>query len=228
MRAASAPSGTGTAEPPPGLPAPGTRDARDAVAVDVVGQLAHFWTRPDLGEARSSTQVRAVEVDVLNGMSSAPGRLPLWLPQGKRKRLELVDEYERLFVGPGQVPCPPYESFWREDVPIDVRRSLMGPCVADLHRCYRELGLVLSREVGELPDHIGVELEALAYAMSSEETRPVARRILVEHLAHFVPRLCRAVAKETTHGFYRDLARLTAEWFAEASRGTEAGSDATT
>ncbi len=126
----------------------------------------------------------------------------------------LLEEYERLFVGPGQVPCPPYESFWREDVPVDIRRTLMGPCTADLKRAYLDLGLQVSSSSGELPDHVAIELEALAYALSFEETAPVARQLFEEHLAQWLPRLCRAVAHEAEEGFYRDLAVLTLDWLA--------------
>jgi TorA maturation chaperone TorD len=65
-----------------------------------------------------------------------------------------------------------------------------------------------------LPDHIAIELEAMAYALSFEETAPVARRIFEEHLARWLPRLCRAVAHEVEEGFYRDLAVLTLDWLA--------------
>jgi TorA maturation chaperone TorD len=137
----------------------------------------------------------------------------------------LLDEYERLFVGPGQVPCPPYESFWREDVPVDIRRTLMGPCTADLKRMYLELGLRVSSRAGELPDHIAIELEAMAYALSFDETGPVARQIFEEHLAQWLPRLCRAVAHEAEQSFYRNLAVLTLDWLA-AIKGYFAVADA--
>ena len=137
----------------------------------------------------------------------------------------ILDEYERLFVGPGQVPCPPYESFWHEDVPVDIRRTLMGPCTADLNQIYSELGLRVSPRSGELRDCIAIELEATAYALSSDETGPVARRLFQEHLARWLPRLCRAVAHEAGEGFYRDLAVLTLDWLA-AIKGYFASADA--
>jgi TorA maturation chaperone TorD len=144
---------------------------------------------------------------------SAPGHETVRLPE-VGDATGLLEDYENLFVGPGQVPCPPYESFWREDVPVDIRRTLMGPCTAELKDLYRELGLQVSVDSGELPDHVAIELEALAYGMASPKTEGVARRICQEHLAKFVPRLCRAVTHDAESAFYRDLGLLTLEWMA--------------
>jgi TorA maturation chaperone TorD len=147
-------------------------------------------------------------------VSSEPACEPVELAGGAVDSSELLDEYERLFVGPGQVPCPPYESFWREDVPVDIRRTLMGPCTAELKELYRELGLQVSASSCELPDHVAIELEALAYSLSSDEMGAVASRLFGEHLARFLPRFCRAVAHDAESSFYRDLAALTLDWMA--------------
>jgi len=77
-----------------------------------------------------------------------------------------------------------------EDVPVDIRRTLMGPCTAELKEIYLELGLQVSSLSGELPDHIAIELEAMAYALSFDETEPMARRLFDKHLAQWLPRLC--------------------------------------
>jgi TorA maturation chaperone TorD len=180
------------------------------VAVDL---LAHFWSRPVTDEVASWTEARDIEVETNRRISSDPVREPVRLPDPE-EALGLLDEYERLFVGPGQVPCPPYESFWREDVPVDIRRTLMGPCTADLRRIYNELGLQVSARSGELPDHIAIELEALAYALSLEETDAVACQLFEGHLVQWLPRLCRAVAHEAEEDFYRNLAVLTLDWLA--------------
>ena len=181
--------------------------------VAAVDLLAHFWSRPVSDEVASWAEARDLEAETDSRISSDPLREPVIVPDLEEVPA-LLDEYERLFVGPGQVPCPPYESFWREDVPVDIRRTLMGPCTADLKRMYLELGLRVSSRAGELPDHIAIELEAMAYALSFDETGPVARQIFEEHLAQWLPRLCRAVAHEAVAGFYRELAVLTLDWLA--------------
>ncbi|MGO9196175.1 MAG: molecular chaperone [Acidimicrobiales bacterium] len=196
---------------------PGSEPPETATIVAAVDLLSHLWSRPVAGEVQIWVDVTPVEAETHRRISSNPSRLPIRRPVDVDEALELLDEHERLFVGPGQVPCPPYESFWREDVPVDIRRTLMGPCTADLRQLYLELGLDLSSEGSELPDHVAVEFEALAYALSFEETAVVARRLL-EHLGHWLPRLCRAVAIETEHEFYRDLAAVTLDWLVAAKR----------
>jgi TorA maturation chaperone TorD len=88
----------------------------------------------------------------------------------------------------------------------------MGPCTEDLRRLYEALGLRVASAVGELPDHVAVELEALAYALESPATEAVARALLADHLAAWLPKLCRGVAHEATRPFYRELAALTTAW----------------
>lgn len=121
----------------------------------------------------------------------------------------LADEYERLFVGPGRVPCPPYESLWREDVPRRLQGSLFGPCVGDLESCYAGLGVRAVSGAGELPDHIGVELEALAVAMTDPGYAPIARALLHDHLNTWVSPFCDAVRGHAESRYFRALAADT-------------------
>jgi TorA maturation chaperone TorD len=124
----------------------------------------------------------------------------------------LLAEYESLFVGPGPVPCPPYESYWRDDVPVYLRRSLMGPCTEDLRRLYQQLGLRVATAAGEMPDHVALELEALAYALKMPDAELVAHALVVDHLTAWLPKLCHAVADQATHLFYTELAASTISW----------------
>jgi TorA maturation chaperone TorD len=168
--------------------------------------LAHWWSRPLPDEL--DTWLRTG--DVAQQVSGQMGTVGLEWDTGDR--LALLDEYERLFVGPGPVPCPPYESFWRGDVDIELRYGLMGPCTATLRRVYEHLGLELRPSAGELPDHLPIELEALAYALSLADSIEAARSLFFDHVQKWLPWFCRAVAREAGHPFYRDLARLTNDW----------------
>jgi putative dimethyl sulfoxide reductase chaperone len=176
-------------------------------ALAAVELLAHWWSRPVPEEVAVWLAAADVEDEVQRRLLGRTGTESL----ARLACGELLVEYERLFVGPGPVPCPPYESFWREDVPIDVRRSLMGPCTADLRRLYGELGLEVVPERGELPDLVSIELEALAYAISCRN-EPVAQELFMSHLKKWLPRLSRAVAREAEHTFYRELAQLSLAW----------------
>ncbi len=176
--------------------------------------LAHWWSRPVADEVSIWPSAADLEERLCSLMSDSAERLSWVL----HEPLMLLDEHERLFVGPGPVPCPPYESFWREDVPVDIRRSLMGPCTADLRHIYHELGLELTPTSGELPDHVAVELEALVYGLSLEGTEPAARSLFFDHVRKWLPRLCRAVAHEAEQPFYRDLAAVTLDWLGPLQR----------
>lgn len=202
-----------TATPPgnPGEPySDESRVSPDRLAVrTAVELLAHWWSRPTSDEMDVWRAAVGVESDTARALS---GDDVSWLSCFSlvRSTDELLEEYERLFVGPGPVTCPPYESYWREDVPIDIRRSLMGPCTADLMEIYAALGLRAGSF--ELPDHVAVVFEALAFGLSWEPADDVSRRIVSEHLRGFLPRLCRAVDHEAEQPFYRRLAQVTLDW----------------
>jgi TorA maturation chaperone TorD len=132
----------------------------------------------------------------------------------------LADEYERLFVGPGRVPCPPYESLWRDDVPPRLAGSLLGPCVGDLESCYDGLGLRVAP--GELADHVAVELEALAVALTGTESLPIAAALLRDHLTRWAGAFCAAVGRHADSGYYRTLAADTIRLLGTVERSVTA------
>jgi TorA maturation chaperone TorD len=195
-------------------PSSATERPSAEVVIAAVDLLSHFWSRPVATEIQIWSEADDIEARTHRLIASDPASQPLEVRLSLEESLDLLDEYERLFVGPGQVPCPPYESFWREDVPVDIRRTLMGPCTAELKELYLELGLQVSSGSGELPDHVAVELEAIGYAVLFDKTGAVAKRLFDEHLCRFLPRLCRAVSHDTQSPFYRDLAALSLDWMA--------------
>lgn len=187
-------------------------EAERDISAAAASLLAHWWSRPVAAEVDTWLRMAEMGAEVARRLSGNSGNGGRYHPGDVSA---LLDEYERLFVGPGQVPCPPYESFWRDDVPIDIWHSLMGPCTADLRRIYRELGIDLAPSAGELPDHVAVEFEALAYALSQTDSHDVAKTLVADHLGQWLPRLCRAVASEAGHPFYAGLAAVTPEWLAQ-------------
>ena len=82
----------------------------------------------------------------------------------------LAKEYLRLFVGPGHIPCAPYESVHRKDRPDFERGLVMGPSTADVRRAYLAAGLDVSKSYTDLPDHIAAEMEFMQF-LCAEETR---------------------------------------------------------
>lgn len=200
-------------------------DIDAASATSALELLAHWWSRP-LPEELDSWLTNS---DLARQVGSQMGT-PDTLAWDTEDALGLLNEYERLFVGPGPVPCPPYESFWRDDVAIDLRYGLMGPCTAEVRDLYEQLGLELKASTGELPDHLPIELEALAYALERAESGDVVRSLFFDHVGKWLPWFCKAVEREAEHDFYRDLAGMTRAWLpaiehylAKATRDPGAG-----
>ena len=188
----------------------GEADPGRNATVEQVALLAHWWSRPTPDEREAWSDCRDAAARI-GGTSSAL----TWLDQDETAAAALLDEHERLFVGPGPVPCPPYESYWRQDVADDMRGSLMGPCTADLRDLYALLGLEIKPNSGQFTDYLPIELEALGYALGLPEHGEVAGRIFLGHLHGWLPRLAMTVQRATRHPFYRELALMTIRWDAD-------------
>lgn len=129
---------------------------------------------------------------------------------------ELRIEYTRLFVGspPFKAVSLPYESYWRQ-------KTIMGPPVGELAQLFEEIGLRLSDEFTDLPDHVSVELEfmnqiyrsLIDHTSNGDETE--TERLLsikddfVENHLDWIDDFCVKVERESKIGYYRNLASLT-------------------
>lgn len=133
----------------------------------------------------------------------------------------LVEEHERLFVGPGRTPCPPYESMWMDDAPPD-RGIMMATAAGAVLNLYRRAGLTMRPHPGELPDHLVVECEALTWCLERNHQPDVARALLTDHLARWVPQFCAAVRTAAGHPYYQALAELTPAWIAALASEVDA------
>ena len=93
--------------------------------------------------------------------------------------------------------------------------------VADL---YRGLGLDVTAAAHELPDHVAIELEALAFALRAEGAAAEEARaaLLHEHLLGWLPSLCAAVEREARQPFYAALPRITTAWVERLARDVPA------
>ena len=158
-------------------------DVRAAGFAPAARLLASWWSAADGGRGRPlgrglgrggrdrrSARVSSASVDVLRGAAEEVE------PDALR------EEYERLLVGPGRVPCAPYESLWRGDQPRREQGRLMAACAAEVARLYADIGLRVRPDAHELPDHLVVEWEALAYAFE-HEAADAAALLVRDHLA---------------------------------------------
>lgn len=128
-------------------------------------------------------------------------------PHGCQARA-LDEEYTRLFVGPGSLPAPPWESVYRTE-----ERLLFDWPTLEVRQAYQQVGLAVSRP-GEPDDHIGLELLFMALlceraAAGDEAAAEAQRRFLQEHLLQWAPVFASDLARHARTDLYRGLAHAT-------------------
>ncbi len=125
-------------------------------------------------------------------------------------------EHARLFIGPGELPAPPYGSVY-----LDEGRRLFGPSTSAAAHSYEEAGLVLDEVQHELPDHVAAELEflhvlawreqeALARSALEEADRAhdAAHGFLTQHLGRWAQPFAQRIQEHTTEPVYRHLSEV--------------------
>ncbi len=182
------------------------------VSADAAALLSQWWSRPT-GETRSVWgRGWEVAVDLAAELDLHPGEIEELRDAAQTAEPEsMLAEYERLFVGPGAAPCLPYESLWSSGVRRREAGSVMGPAALAVSDLYRTIGLSLRDEAHELPDHVMIEWEALAYALERGADEAAAE-LLETHLARWMGPFCEQVAAESELPYYRTLAAITRAW----------------
>lgn len=137
-------------------------------------------------------------------------------------RLTLEVDYNRLFVGPGTLLAPPYESFYATvGVQPDGRGQVRGLPEREVSAEYAAHGLGMPEAFVEFPDHIAVELEYLALLAAQEADAWEAgdaelatslqadqERFREDHLGTWLHEFARRVAEGAQTAFYRSVASL--------------------
>ena len=144
---------------------------------------------------------RATDLPALRAMPGLSEALAL---QAGGDDAQLVDalavEYQRLLG----FNLPPYESLF-----LDPSAMLQAPSTGRLQALYREAGWRIPADVrAAADDHLGVELLALAELLASDR-QAWAERLLVEHLALWLPVFIEALERLGPAPFYRTLGALT-------------------
>ena len=142
------------------------------------------------------------------GLEAREGRLTL---EGA------VLDFEALFRIPGPCYLSPYESVYRSPS-AGGRGGLCGPATAAVERLYLKEGLEPNTGVTELPDHVGVELEFMAYlcgkaldamragdAATAREYRHKQYCFFMEHLGAWIRILAERLASQAQTSLYRFL-----------------------
>ncbi len=120
----------------------------------------------------------------------------------------LAVEYTKLFTTAiPSVPCPPYESMYRE-------KEVMGNSTISVLDCYNKAGLRVLETFRDLPDHVAVELEFLYY-LENQGYNEEFNAFMNEHFSRWVPQFCEDIEKNDRIGFYRHAAAALLEFVNE-------------
>jgi len=149
------------------------------------------------------------------------------------KLSELTWDFNRLFVGPGQMLAPPWESVHRSKQGLTFQETTIR-----VRQLYEQYGLRSPALHREPDDHIGLELTFLAELLSlaadaagrgrdSELARYVTaqREFLENHLMKWAPEFLRQIEAAAETDYYRGVARLTLGCLTESTALCAIGSD---
>ncbi|MBY5993933.1 molecular chaperone [Ferrimonas balearica] len=164
---------------------------------------------------------RLRDVDAVHSWPSTgePGRraeglalLAEALAQGNAALLpRLQQDFTALFIGPVTLKAIPWGSPYLHE-----KRLLCGPSTQALMRFYQQWGIVVTTELSEPVDHIGLMLSAVASLLDQQCETPqghaleALRVLLAEHLLPWSECFCDTLFEAAQTPYYQGLARLTA------------------
>lgn len=153
-----------------------------------LGFISHLFTYPDQPLAPVPIPAEKEAGELLEAMISL-------------EPVRLQNEYVRLFINAlPEVPCAPYGSVYLEG-------SVMGESTVRVREIYRKYGM----ETTELPDHIAVESEFLAWLHGVAASDEAARQdydYLLGHLKEWTTIFFDRVEQYDQLGCYRQSAKL--------------------
>lgn len=120
-------------------------------------------------------------------------------------------DFAKLFIGPFELPCPPYGSVY-----LEKDRQIMGKTTMDVAAIYEAAGLQVEEEMHEPADHIAIELEFMYLLVtrikSEDENRNKEDADTLSELkrmfesSYFIPfalKFSDAVAENAETSFYK-------------------------
>ncbi len=184
-----------------------------------------FYTYPDQGEKTWLQSL--IEEQVFDEAPFAEGQrdvaeglrmLRAWSEDGLDERAfeDLQGDYTRLFIGPGKVIVPPWESVYFNEERLTFQEQTL-----DVRGWYRCFGLEVERLRHEPDDHIGLELAFLVHLAQLgmgylengnqadlEQLLQSQKDFLSKHLLQWGPAFCDQLCDKAHTGFYHGLALL--------------------
>jgi len=126
---------------------------------------------------------------------------------------DLLWEYTRLFIGPGHLPCPPWESVYTSP-----KRLMMQEAYVEVREFYFRVGIEVGSE-DVMPDHIGAELNFASFLIERIAKEPemqaqygaLAEEFLTSHLRNWAPRFAANMEEASESPYYSSLAKTLRE-----------------
>lgn len=126
---------------------------------------------------------------------------------------KVQEEYQRLFVGPGPLVAPPWESYYRSK-----EHLLFEEWTFQAREQYHRFGLQNIMENNEPDDHLLLELEFMIFLTNACLLEPNMNRIIdliasqihfiEDHLAVWIPYFCKKIIENTTSQLYLGAAMM--------------------
>ena len=167
------------------------------------------------------------QFSVYSAVQQLQGELDLGLTNPADYQKLLRTDFNRLFVGPGHLAAPPWESVYRSR-----ERLVFGEQTLAVRAFYRSFGLESKKRHTEPDDHISLELEFMAWLCKQAAKPDISTeklnfymsgqiRFLSGHILEWAPALCDDISKAAESDFFRGLALLTKHWLKTDSADTE-------
>jgi TorA maturation chaperone TorD len=144
------------------------------------------------------------------------------LNMGKEiEKMEIIDplkvDYSKLFVGPFGLLAPPYGSIY-----LEKNKKIMGDSTVNVQNRYKEVGVDISVNFKEPPDHIIAELEFVHYLIKKEIEAIIKgefnkavnylhkqKEFLNSHLGVWIFEFANNIESKAETEFYKQLALFT-------------------
>ena len=157
----------------------------------------------------------------LDGLARASGLPGIGAAHLRLDAAALRDEYFRVFTHSISKECPPYETEYGE-AHVFMQTADLG----DIAGFYRAFGVAPHALSHERVDHLGFELEFLAFLAAKEVVHPEAADIcrdasakfLRDHVGRWTPAFCARLARRAEGGVYADLAGILKAWMVSELR----------
>ena len=119
-------------------------------------------------------------------------------------------EATRLFMGPGEPACSPYEGVWRAKAEGVKPLLFVNPHSVEVERFVKDHGFTRPEGTNEPLDHVATECELLQAfamrAMTDSGSSEAYVRFLEEHLRVWIDDFCAECQSVTSEPFYKAAA----------------------